>query len=260
MMSRGKTKIEKVLEDRLKEEPLRGEKDKSYNLRDEVGNYIYFLSPIASRDEDYQRLVKRLSHMEEVDHLTSDSTYPKMFDYLPRSVKRGAIKLFNYVKRKPTGVMLKESEANIIKNVLGKKLPSELKEEDACICIHGSLSPHQGGERTNKFGEAEPLKSDQFYVSDVDIAIIGEKAFNYIDQTTHGEAIRPDGELKHNATFRFSLNKYLTKRERKQRQGYDMPSWIHGVLEELNKRKFAGRRHRPINIIFYRNKNVLKKE
>ena len=45
-------------------------------------------------------------------------------------------------------------------------------------------------------------------------------------------------------------------------RGYNnlAPEWIKKVLEELDKKKFAGRYHRPINIIFYKNKEALSEE
>lgn len=229
-----KTQIERELEDRLKKEPLHGEIDsRSYNLKDKSGKNIFFLQPLAAKDKDYQRLVKRLKHMDELE---LESTYDK----------------------KPIGIILNQKELNQIKEELLKKMPKELLNSDIDVYVHGSLSPVKGGKRTEKYGEKEPFLSDQFYVSDIDVAIVGKKSLSYIEEETNGESIRPDGKLKDKATLRFTLDKFLTKREKNYK--FKKPTWIGDALRDLDSQKFAGRAHRPINIMFYKDETAFSKD
>jgi|SRR3989338_1138333 len=211
-------------------------------------------------DPEYDKLKTRLKAMEEQELESSYNTYPAYYDKFPKFIRRFLIKRHLKKSVKTVGVKLSNDEVNIIKQTIVSRIPKALLKTKLAIYVHGSLAPKQKGIRTSKFGEEEPLLSDQFYISDIDIGILGEDIFTYIDDITNGIAIRKDGKLRDQATFRFCLNSFLTRREKGRGYNNLAPEWIKKVLEELDKKKFAGRYHRPINIIFYKNKEALSEE
>lgn len=176
---------------------------------------------------EYQKLKKRLKEMEEFGLVGTDQ----------------------YTKK---GRYLKPSELSILKDTVLKYLPEELKKSNIEISVSGSLSRAKKGVRHEKDIGPKGMKSDEFWLSDIDLDIEGENPFNYIE-TYWNRAIKAKGQGRGamEETYKIAHENYLNRRETKMGYMKNAPEWILNMLEELNHHKFAGE-NRPINIKFYR--------
>jgi hypothetical protein len=162
----------------------------------------------------------------------------------------------------PLGRYLTPLENDVIRDIILKHVPDELKQKGFEIALGGSLSSLKKGHRHNKeryksWGIKNML-SDQFYLSDVDVGIIGKLPFDYIDANWN-EVVKHDGRNPDEETYRVVDKEFLNEREKKYGYMNSAPKWVKEMLEDLSKFKFAGE-SRPVNIKFYKKDPGVEKE
>jgi|SRR3989344_3215974 len=164
----------------------------------------------------------------------------------------------------PIGRYLSRHEEKKIYDIIWKNLPEEIKNsEDLEMSISGSLSiAREGKRKPGKYDIPEQLSSDQFYLSDVDVSIAGQKAFDYIESkwgsaVIRGGGRRGGGKLRNTATYKITNEEYLNKKERESGYMAEAPDWIKDMIRELSQHKFAGEK-RPVNIKFFKERESLE--
>ena len=211
-------------------------------LEDKLGRRSYETHQQAHNAANYQRLKDRLLEMQR-------------------------LKIQGVSPETPTGRYLSENEEQNIYNIIWQNLPDEIKKsKDLEISISGSLSRHKerrGKRQAGKFEIEEPLESDQFYLSDVDISIAGRNAFDYIESKWGSAVIKggnkkgQGGQLKDIATYKISNQEYLNRRENELGYMQEAPSWMKNILRGLSQYHFAGEK-RPVNIKFFKNQETIR--
>lgn len=152
----------------------------------------------------------------------------------------------------PQGKYLPRREENKIGKKIFRYVPPSLGDSIDEISIHGSTSRAKKGKRMEKFG-LKDMKSDEFYVSDVDIDIYGEKMFEYIDGNWP-RAVKTDGRNKFNETFRITIPNNMLDRDKKRGYMPLAPPWIKKLITDLSSGEYAGR-ERPVVLKFHRRFN-----
>lgn len=180
----------------------------------------------AFLSNSYRRLVHRLGAMEKDKSIGTNSG-------------------------EPTGVYLKTEEAKELNQEVRKYFPHDFLEGKDSVVIGGSLSPEKKGVRQPKFGMKDSLKSDELYVSDVDVSIYSPKLFKHLN-AVWPEVIKKSGDGRGNGeeTYRIIDSSFLTGREGKMGYMANAPSWVDPLVKDMASKEILGRK-RPVNIKVY---------
>ena len=161
-----------------------------------------------------------------------------------------------FIESKPEGRSLSYNEINDVKDTILKYIPKELVSNNSVeISLTGSLSSRKKGKRKGYRWGQRDIPSDKFYLSDVDINIVGKDPFDYVKANWDDAIMIGRGKKSGRETYNLTTNKYLKNEDLNRGYMKNAPHWIKDMLYELADKNLAGEK-RPISIKFYKNRRA----